>query len=71
MNNALTRVSSNCHTRASLQKLPRSLVNQTSDDPPDAVGISFAVDVIKRQLKVDLATQRVLNLLYHHVPCFR
>jgi len=40
MGDALTRVSSNCHTCA-------SLVTQSSDNPPDVVGISSAA-VIKR-----------------------
>ena len=54
MSNALTRISSFCHTCASLQKFPVSLVSQTSEDPPDVVGISFAADVIKRQRQLIL-----------------
>ena len=49
LNDALTRVTSNCHTCASLKKLPSPLTSQSSIDPPDAVGITFAADVIKRQ----------------------
>jgi len=49
MNNAISRVSSACHLCASLQKFPSSLVTQTSESPPDVVGISFAADVIKRE----------------------
>ena len=48
MSTAITRVSDSCHTYASLQKLPRTLTNQSSDDPPDVVVVSFAADVIKR-----------------------
>ena len=48
MNNAITRVSTSCHTCASLQKFPSSLVSQSSDDSPEVFGISFAADVIKR-----------------------
>ena len=54
MNSALERISSTCHTCASLQKFPSALVSQTSEDPPDVVGISFAADVIKRQRQLIL-----------------
>ena len=36
------------HTCASLEKFPRTLVSQSSDDPPEIVRVIFAVDVIKR-----------------------
>ena len=48
MNNAITRVSTSCHTCTSSQKFPSSFVSQSSDDLPEVVGISFAADVIKR-----------------------
>ena len=48
MNDAISRVTSACHTCASLKSFPRSLVKQSSDDPPEVVGVSFAADVIKR-----------------------
>ena len=48
MNDAISRVTSACHTCASLKSFPSSLVKQSSDDPPEVVGVSFAADVIKR-----------------------
>ena len=48
MNNAITRVSTSCHTCTSSQKFPSSFVSQSSDDPPEVGGISFIADVIKR-----------------------
>lgn len=48
MNNAIEHVSTSCHTRASLQMFPRSLISQSFVDPSEVVGISFAADVIKR-----------------------
>ena len=48
MNDAISRVTSACHTCASLKSFPSSLVKQTSDDPPEVVGISFTANVIKR-----------------------
>ena len=47
MNDAISgSVSSSCHTCASLQTFPPSLISQSSDDPPEVVRVSFAV--IKR-----------------------
>jgi hypothetical protein len=43
----ISDVTDNCHLRTSLKTIPQSL-EQSSEDPPDAVGISFAADVLKR-----------------------
>ena len=48
MNNAISRVTTACHTCASQTSFPHSLVKQSSDDPPEVLGVSFAADVIKR-----------------------
>ena len=48
MTDAISRVTSACHTCASLKSFPSTLVSQSSDDPPVVVGLSFAGDVIKR-----------------------
>ena len=45
---AIDRVRDTCHTCASLGNLPRPLLNQTTNDLPAVVGISFAVDVLRR-----------------------
>ena len=52
MNDAISRVTSACHTCASPLSFPHSLISQSSDDPPEVVGVTFATDVIKhhRQL---------------------
>ena len=49
---AITRVSDSCHTCFSLKKFPGAFASQSSDDPPEVVGLSFAADVIRccRQL---------------------
>ena len=48
MSTAITRVSDSCHTCASLKKFPGALASQSSDDPLEVVGLSFAADVIRR-----------------------
>ena len=47
MNDEISRVMSACQTCASLQSFPPSLISQSSDDPPEVVGVSFSADVIK------------------------
>ena len=54
MNDAISRVTSACHTCASLRSFPRTLVSQSSEEPPEVVGVSFAADVIKRQRQLIL-----------------
>ena len=45
---AINQITSSCHTCASLQKFPSTLISQSSDEPPEVVGITFAADVIRR-----------------------
>jgi len=40
-------VSDPCHTCASLQKFPSSLGNQSSEEPPEVIGMSYAADIIR------------------------
>ena len=54
MNDAISRVTSARHTCASLRSFPSSLVHQSSEDPPEVVGISIAADVIKRHRQLIL-----------------
>ena len=48
MNSAIDQVCESCHTCASLKKLPIPLIHQSSEDPPEVVGMSFAADVLKQ-----------------------
>ena len=57
MNDAISRVTSACHTCASLKSFPSSLVKQSSDDPPEVVCVSFATDVIKRYRQLILVVR--------------
>ena len=45
MSAVITRVSDSCHTCTSLKKFPSSLASQSSKDPPEVVGVSFAADI--------------------------
>ena len=48
MDKAVNRVSSSCYSCAALHKTPHAAIEQSSCAPPEAVGVSFAADVIKR-----------------------
>lgn len=52
MTKAMDRISESCHVCASLKKVPNSLIEHSSEDPPETVGSTFAADVLKsnRQL---------------------
>ena len=54
LDKALDRCSHSCHLCASMKKIPSCLVEQSSTDSPDAVGISFAADVVKRYCQLIL-----------------
>ena len=57
MTKAIDRVRDTCHTCASLRNLPQPLLNQTTNDPPAVVGISFAADVLRRSKQFILVLQ--------------
>ena len=70
MNDAISRVTSACHTCAFLKSFPSSLVKQSSDDPSEVVGVSFAADVINRYRQLILvlrecATSFTASCLVH------
>ena len=48
LDKALDRCLQCCHLCSSLKKVPSTLVEQSTSDPSDGFGISFAADVIKR-----------------------
>ena len=57
LDKALDRCSQSCHICASLQKIPNCLIEQSTSDPPDAVGLSFAADVMKRNKQLILVVR--------------
>ncbi len=56
----LTRVTESCHLCASLKTIPPSLQEQTTSDPPECPGISFAADVLKRARQVILMVRETI-----------
>ena len=54
-------VSDGCHICASLLQVPSSLIEQSTGDPPDAVGSSFAADVMKRNKQLVLVVRETVT----------
>ena len=54
MDKAIDRVAISCHHCASLRQIPHTVIEQSTAASPDAVGISFAADVIKRHRQLIL-----------------
>ena len=48
MPKVIDQVCETCHTCAALRKFPQPLMQQSTEDPPEVVGVSFAADVLKR-----------------------
>lgn len=54
MDKAVDRITNGCHTCAALKQSPSARIEQSTSPPPDAVGQSFAADVIKRSRQLIL-----------------
>ena len=61
MSKSIDDVSTSCHTCASLKQVPNSLVKQSSEDPPEAIGTSFAADVLKRNRQIILVVRKTMT----------
>ena len=48
LDKAVSRVSDGCHSCAAIGSSPTARIDQSTSPPPDAIGRSFATDVIKR-----------------------
>ncbi|XP_053378682.1 uncharacterized protein LOC128548235 [Mercenaria mercenaria] len=54
LSQAVEKATDTCHTCASLRRFPPGLLKQSTEDPPEAVGLSFAADVMKRSKQLVL-----------------
>ena len=60
---------STCHQCASLLTTPRTVIEQSSGDPPDAVGVSFSSDVIKRNRQLILVVRETTTRTSFTTSC--
>ena len=58
---AVTLLYSHCHTCVSLRKLPHQSTPASTTDPPSAIGLSFATDVIRRNRQFILLVRETVT----------
>ena len=58
---AVDKVFESCHACMSLKRFPDTLVQQSSEDPPECVGINFAADVLKRNRQLILVVRETVT----------
>ena len=58
---AIDRVTQACHQCAALRETPKAREEQSTSLPPDAVGVSFAADVIKRSRQLILVLRECVT----------
>ena len=51
----------NCHLCQSLKKIPKSLLPQSTSDPPESISSQFAVDVLKRERQLILVGREYIT----------
>ena len=61
MDKAIERVVRSCTSCAALSQTPQARIEQSSCEPPDAVGISFAADVLKRSIQLILVLREFVT----------
>ena len=49
LDKAIEDMTNGCHHCAALKKIPNTAIEQSSEDPPEKVGVTFAADVMRRE----------------------
>jgi hypothetical protein len=68
MDKAIEHATSGCHQCVSLRKILNTIVTQSTEDPPDGVGVSFAADVMKREKQLVLIVRECVTS--YTMTCF-
>ena len=63
MDSVLELVASRCHVCASLRKIPKSLIPESTSSPPGSVGSNFAADVLSRERQKILLIREYVSSL--------
>lgn len=61
LSQSIDRVCDSCHTCVLLKKFPMTYTEQSSDPPPDVIGINFAADVIKQNRQLILVVRETVT----------
>ena len=61
LDSAIAAVSKSCHQCEALREVPKALVEQSTDAPPERVGQMFAADIIKRHRQLILVLRECVS----------
>ncbi|XP_078384150.1 LOW QUALITY PROTEIN: uncharacterized protein LOC144666624 [Oculina patagonica] len=61
LDKAIERVSLGCHSCAALRHAPHAVIEQSTSDPPAAVGVSFAADILKQSRQLILVLRECVT----------
>ena len=61
MDRSLEEVTSSCHLCASLRKVPHTLLEQSTSEPPAAIGTSFCADVMRHNRQFVLVLRETVT----------
>jgi len=63
LDKTIERVSLGCHPCAALRHVPHAVIEQSTFDPPAAVGVSFAADILKQSRQLILVLRECVTSL--------
>ncbi len=63
LDKAIDRTSATCHHCTSIKKIPNVVVPQSTGDPPDAIGVTFAADIMRRSRQFILVVRECVTSL--------
>jgi hypothetical protein len=61
MDRGIELITNSCHQCAALKRVPHTLTQQSTSDPPEAVGVAFAADVLKRERQLVLVVREYVT----------
>ena len=61
MDRAIEGVTNGCHTCVALLNAPRTVIQQSTNDPPDTIGASFAANILKRECQLVLVLRECVT----------
>ena len=66
--NLIDELTDNCYTCAALKTFPKTLMPQTTSDPPDGIALKFAMDVMKRDKQLIVVLREAVSS--YTLTCF-
>ena len=61
MDSTIEDVTTSCHQCSSMKKIPHTLIEQSTSDPPEVIGTNFAADVMHRNRQLILVLRECVS----------